>query len=86
MTVWCYLLGLHRPENNNASQKKDYQSPVLLRQLGIIFQLYSLESPAIKPPYVKYKIRCIISSNIHKLEFSWSSDTTFGTVGVQLTF
>ena len=41
MTVWCHLLGLHRPENNNASQTKDYQSPVLLRQLGIIFKLYS---------------------------------------------
>ena len=38
---WCHLLGLHRPENNNASQTKDYQSPVLLRQLGIIFKLYS---------------------------------------------
>ena len=41
MTVWCHLLGLHRPENNNASQTKDYQSPVLLRKLGIIFKLYS---------------------------------------------
>ena len=41
MTVWCHLLGLRRPENNNASQTKDYQSPVLLRQLGIIFKLYS---------------------------------------------
>ena len=36
-----HLLGLHRPENNNASQNKDYQSPVSLRQLGIIFKLYS---------------------------------------------
>ena len=41
MTVWCHLLGLHRPENNNASQTKDYHSPVLLRQVGIIFKLYS---------------------------------------------
>ena len=41
MTVWCHLLGLRRPENNNASQTKDYQSPVLLRKLGIIFKLYS---------------------------------------------
>ena len=41
MTVWCHLLGLSRPENNNASQTKDYQSPLLLRQLGIIFKLYS---------------------------------------------
>ena len=40
MTVWCHLLGLRRPENNNASQTKDYQSPVLLRKLGIIFKLY----------------------------------------------
>ena len=41
MTVWCHLLGLHRPENNNASQTKDYQSPVLVRKLGIIFKLHS---------------------------------------------
>ena len=83
MTVRCHLLGLYRPESKNASQNKEYQSPVLLRPLRIIFKLYRFSQNLRRLNLRTLNVNLL--SNI-KSEFSWSSDPTFCTVGVQLTF
>ena len=53
MTVWCHLLGLHRPKSNN-SESKDNQSSVLLpSSVRNYFQIIQLPSEflAIKVTY-----------------------------------